>query len=167
VPPVAQNPEPTPAPDLEPASFFLRGVAFLVDCGILFIPVAALFVLGMLSIELPALFRHTNAQTISDEKNLLWLNMHRMAWLLAVGCGWLYAAGLEASHSQATIGKRWAGLKVTDAQGQRLSFLRASGRYAAKYLSALPCFLGFIMALFSSRGLALHDRLAGTRVVKN
>ena len=68
--------------------------------------------------------------------------------------------------SQATIGKRWMGIKVTDAQGERMSFLRATGRYAAKYLSALPCFFGFIMALFSSRGLALHDRLAGTRVVQ-
>ncbi len=88
-----------------------------------------------------------------------------MVWPL-LGCAWLYAAGLEASRSQATIGKRWMGLKVTDLQGERLSFLRASGRYAAKYISALPCFLGFMGALFSSRGLALHDRLAGTRVVR-
>jgi uncharacterized RDD family membrane protein YckC len=58
------------------------------------------------------------------------------------------------------------GIKVTDAQGERISFLRATGRYAAKYVSALPCLLGFIMALFSSRGLALHDRLADTRVVR-
>ena len=60
-----------------------------------------------------------------------------------------------------------------DAQEQRagkvyrIGFLRATGRHAAKYLSALPCFLGFIMALFSSRGLAFHDRLSGTRVVKD
>jgi uncharacterized RDD family membrane protein YckC len=59
------------------------------------------------------------------------------------------------------------GIKVTDAQGERISFLRATARYAAKYLSALPCFLGFIMALFSSRGLALHDRLTDTRVVRD
>ena len=51
--------------------------------------------------------------------------------------------------------------------GERISFLRATGRYAAKYLSALPCFLGFIAALFSSRRLALHDRLADTRVVRD
>ena len=147
-------------------SFFLRGIAFLVDCGILFIPVVVLFILGALSIEIPTLFRHTNPQTLSDEWALLRINMWRMSGLLAIGCGWLYAAGLEASRSQATIGKRWMGLKVTDAQGERLSFLRASGRYAAKYLSALPCFLGFMVALFSLRGLALHDRLAGTRVVR-
>jgi uncharacterized RDD family membrane protein YckC len=59
------------------------------------------------------------------------------------------------------------GLKVTDARGERMTFLRATGRYMAKYLSALPCFLGFIMALLSSRGRALHDRLSGTRVVRS
>jgi uncharacterized RDD family membrane protein YckC len=31
----------------------------------------------------------------------------------------------------------------------------------------LPCFLGFIMALFSSRNLTLHDRIAGTRAVRD
>jgi len=163
----APTPLPSPAPELKTGSFFLRSIAFLVDCGILFVPVAVLFVLGALTIEVPTWFRHTNAQTLADDWALLRLNMWRMSGLLAIGCGWLYGAGLEASRSQATIGKRWMGLKVTDQDGQRLSFVGASGRYVAKYLSALPCFLGFIMALFSSRGLALHDRLAGTRVVRD
>jgi uncharacterized RDD family membrane protein YckC len=167
-PPVLGGAEPAtmPAPELETAPFFSRGIAFLVDCGILFIPVALLFVLGALSIEVPTWFRHSNAQTLSEEWTQLRTNMWRMSGVLAIGCGWLYAAGFESSRRQATIGKRWMGLKVTDAQGQRLSFLQATGRYVAKYLSALPCFLGFIAALFSSRGLALHDRLAGTRVVR-
>ena len=94
-------------------------------------------------------------------------NTRQLAWLVAIGFGWLYGAGLECSPSQATVGKRWMGIKVTDAHGARISFLRATARYGAKYLSALPCFLGFIMALFSSRRLALHDRLADTRVVRD
>ena len=102
-----------------------------------------------------------------EEWELLELNIRRLAWLVAIGFGWLYGAGLECSPSQATVGKRWMGIKVTDAHGERMSFLRATGRYAAKYLSALPCFLGFFMALFSSRGLALHDRLADTQVVRS
>ena len=100
-----------------------------------------------------------------QEWELLDRNIRRLFWLVLVGFGWLYVAGLESSPSQATVGKRWMGIKVTDAHGERMSFLRATGRYAAKYLSALPCFLGFMMALFSSRGMALHDRLADTRVV--
>jgi uncharacterized RDD family membrane protein YckC len=156
-----------PAPELEKGPFFLRFIAFLVDCGILFIPVALLFVLGALSIFVPTWFHHTSHQAISEQWGQLGHTLRRLAGILAIGCGWFYAAGLESSPRQATIGKRWMGLKVTDARGERLTFGRATGRYAAKYLSALPCFLGFILALFSSRGLALHDRVAGTRVVRN
>ena len=167
-PPVAPalDRETSPAPDLKPASFPRRFVAFLVDCGIVFLPVVALYLIGVLSIGTPTLWRHTNHQTLTEDRALLNLNAWRMTQLV-LAMAWLYGAGMEASRRQATIGKRWLGLKVTDARGDRMTFLRATGRYAAKYLSALPCFLGFIVALFSSRGLALHDRLSGSRVVRN
>ena len=101
-----------------------------------------------------------------QEWMLLERNFYQLMLLVAVGLGWLYAAGLESSAWQATVGKKWMGIKVTDVYGERLGFLQATGRHGAKYLSALPCFLGFIMAFFSSRGLSLHDRLARTRVVR-
>jgi uncharacterized RDD family membrane protein YckC len=160
------KPDPKPEVKLTPASFFPRTLAFLIDAAILFVPVGILYILGALAIEIPAAWRHIPHQSRMEEWALLDQNMHRLAWLVAVGFGWLYGAGLECSPSQATVGKRWMGIKVTDAQGERISFLRATGRYAAKYLSALPCFLGFIMALFSSRNLTLHDRLSETRVVR-
>ena len=120
----------------------------------------------LLAIVIPAMWNHASPQMKSEEWDLLEMNTKRLFWLVLVGFGWLYVADLECSPSQATVGKRWMGIKVTDAHGERISFLRATGRYAAKYLSALPCLLGFIMALFSSRGLAWHDRLADTRVVR-
>jgi uncharacterized RDD family membrane protein YckC len=160
------KPEPKPEALLTTAPFFLRGIAFLIDCAILFVPLAILYALGALAIEIPRLWNHSSPQALIEQWELLNQNTRRLAWLVAVGFGWLYGAGLESSPSQATVGKRWMGIKVTDAQGERISFLRATGRYAAKYVSALPCLLGFIMALFSSRGLALHDRLADTRVVR-
>jgi uncharacterized RDD family membrane protein YckC len=160
------KPEEKPEVRLTPASFFSRGLAFLIDCAILFMPVAILFVIGALAIEIPAAWRHIPHESRMEEWDLLKLNIRRLAWLVAIGFGWLYGAGLESSPSQATVGKRWMGIKVTDAHGERISFLRATGRCAAKWLSALPCFLGFIMTLFSPRGLALHDRLTETRVVR-
>jgi uncharacterized RDD family membrane protein YckC len=56
------------------------------------------------------------------------------------------------------------GLKVTDLNGQRISFERATGRHFAKWLSSLILFIGYIMAGFSERKQALHDLLAGTLV---
>jgi uncharacterized RDD family membrane protein YckC len=169
IPPSAEKreakPETRPEVRLTPASFFPRGIAFLIDCAILFGPVVVLFVLGALAIEIPAFIHRVPHESRMEEWALLELNTRRLFWLVLVGFGWFYVAGLESSPSQATVGKRWMGIKVTDAHGERLSFLRATARYAAKYLSALPCLLGFIMALFSSRSLALHDRLTDTRVV--
>ena len=151
---------------LIPASFVPRAIAFLIDGVILFMPISLLFVLGAILLEVQGAWEQIDHESRMQEWALLKRNSNQLLLLVAVGLGWLYAAGLECSRWQATIGKRWMGMKVTDSQGERIGFLRATGRHAAKYLSALPCFLGFIMALFSSRGRAFHDRLADTRVVK-
>ncbi len=164
-PKVEPKAAPRPEEPLTTAPIFLRSIAFLIDCAILFGPIGILFILGALSIEIPGAWHHISHQSRMEEWALLELNAKRLFFLVLVGFGWFYVAGLECSPSQATVGKRWMGLKVTDGRGERLSFLRATARYAAKYLSALPCFLGFAMALFSSRGRALHDRLTDTRVI--
>jgi uncharacterized RDD family membrane protein YckC len=53
---------------------------------------------------------------------------------------------------------------VPDRQGRRISFLRATARYAAKALVLLTVFIGFlIIALPGRRGI--HDLVAGTLVV--
>ena len=156
--------EPKPAVNLDPASFFLRATAFFLDGAILFLPVAVLFVLGSLGIVMSTWWHHLSNQAWREDWELLGLNSTRLSWLI-IGFGWLYGAGFESSSSQATIGKKWMGLKVTDSQGERLVFTQALGRNIAKYLSGLPCFLGYFMALFSSHNLTLHDRLSDTRVI--
>jgi uncharacterized RDD family membrane protein YckC len=80
--------------------------------------------------------------------------------------GWIYYAWLESSTRQATFGKSLLGLTVVDEQGQRISFGRATGRYFAKYLSAIILLIGFIMVAFDARKQGLHDKLAGTLVLK-
>ncbi len=155
-----------PPPALKPASFIPRFMAFALDCAVLFVPITFLFGLGALTIQIQGWVDHNDAETMRQEWALLRRNFQDLLLLVALGGAWLYAALLECSRWQATVGKQWMGLKVADAQGERLSFFRATGRHAAKYLSALPCFLGFTMALFSSRGLAWHDRIASTRVIR-
>ena len=80
--------------------------------------------------------------------------------LLALG----WAVACEASHWQATLGKRLLGLRVVDAQGQRLGVARALLRHLAAGLSWLSLNLGHALAAVPPH-LALHDRLSGTRVV--
>lgn len=163
-------PPPLPAPDepvLVNGPFFIRFLAFAMDCFVLFVPIGFLFGLGAVIIETQGWWEHTDRETLHQEWMLLERNFTRLILTIALVFSWIYAAGLESSRWQATVGKLWMGLKVTDLAGERLTFFRATGRHIAKYLSALPCFLGFIMALFSSRNRALHDRMAGTRVVRS
>ncbi len=87
--------------------------------------------------------------------------------LLVFVLEWLYFSYQESSTAQATIGKRVLGIKVTDLEGNRISFGRATGRYFAKIISALIILIGFIMAAFTSKKQGLHDMIAGTLVVKN
>ena len=79
---------------------------------------------------------------------------------------WLYFALSEASPHQATFGKRALGIFVTDAEGKRISFGRATGRVFAKWLNALTLGIGWLMAAFTAEKRALHDYVAGTYVMR-
>ena len=85
--------------------------------------------------------------------------------ILIVGC-WLYAALMESSPKQATIGKLALALKVTDIDGDRVSFGQASGRYYAKFISFVIFMIGFLMVAFTARKQGLHDMLAKTLVIR-
>jgi uncharacterized RDD family membrane protein YckC len=78
---------------------------------------------------------------------------------------WIYYALMESSDMQATLGKLAVGLKVCDEDGRRISFMKATGRYFAKILSALILFIGFIMVAFDEKKQGLHDKLARTLVI--
>ncbi len=79
--------------------------------------------------------------------------------------GILYFAFFESSEKQATPGKQALGIKVVNAQGQRISFQCALIRDLGKIVSSLILFIGYIMAAFTERSQALHDFIAGTFVI--
>ena len=57
-------------------------------------------------------------------------------------------------------------IKVVTADGGRVSYARAFGRYFAKMLSAFTCMIGYIIAVFDNpQKRALHDHICNTRVV--
>jgi uncharacterized RDD family membrane protein YckC len=86
--------------------------------------------------------------------------------LLRTVLHWLYYSLLESSAWQGTLGKKALGLEVTDLDGNRISFGRATGRFFAKIISAIILGIGYIMAGFTEKKQALHDILAGTLVIR-
>ena len=125
------------------AGFWARDFASLVD-GLIIAPitVAIYYVLGG-SFEEPPM-----AGTI-----------------LGYALSWLYSALLESGPKQATLGKRLLDLKVTNMEGERISFGQATGRHFGKYLSAIILCIGFLMMLWDGKKQTLHDKLAGTLVL--
>jgi uncharacterized RDD family membrane protein YckC len=77
---------------------------------------------------------------------------------------WLYEAFMESSSYQATLGKMICGLKVTDLNGNRISFGQATVRHFAKWLSSMILGIGYLMVGFTERKQGLHDLLAETLV---
>jgi uncharacterized RDD family membrane protein YckC len=142
------------------AGFWKRFFAFLLDFAVLqgigFVVGAGLgLVLGALD---PQAFE-SEAAVQATQARLLPLLI-----VLVQGCFWLYCATME-SQKQATLGKLALGIRVTDLQGGRLSFARATARHFAKLLALLPVGLGFFMVAFTDRKQGLHDLMAQCLVV--
>ncbi|MFL5787148.1 MAG: RDD family protein, partial [Flavisolibacter sp.] len=80
---------------------------------------------------------------------------------------WLYYAIQESGASQATFGKKSVGIKVTNIEGQPITFGQATGRYFGKIISLLTLFIGYLMMLWDEKKQTLHDKMASTLVVKS
>lgn len=93
--------------------------------------------------------------------------------LIARAFGWSWAVVVPAAYvvlshgtTGQTLGKRLTGVRVVDAAGEPIGYGRALGRYAAWLGSAALLFVGFLVAPARGDRRALHDLLAGTRVVR-
>ncbi|MGE5417185.1 MAG: tetratricopeptide repeat protein [Acidobacteriota bacterium] len=80
---------------------------------------------------------------------------------------WLYYAFCESSSWRGTPGKMIMGLVVTDSEGRKISFWRASARYFLSWLSMLMLFTGYFAAAFTPKKQALHDIITNTLVARS
>lgn len=140
------------ATDIEYAGFWLRFAAHILDAIILRV---AGFLLGF---SLGFLFSALGA---GNDPALLALGN-----FIGIILAWLYFAVMESSPKQATLGKMACRIVVSDVNGGRISFGRATGRHFSKIISTLSLLIGFIMAGFTERKQALHDMIAGTLVIR-
>jgi uncharacterized RDD family membrane protein YckC len=135
----------------EYAGFWRRLVAVIIDG--LILGIAGRLIFGRLAV--PFLF-------FPKIKPLLVTNFSLSYIIL----GWIYYALMESSVKQATLGKMALGIAVTDLEGKRISFARATGRHFSKIISGVILYIGFIMAAFTEKKQALHDIIADCLVIK-
>jgi len=65
-------------------------------------------------------------------------------------------------------GQKAVSIRVADANtGQPIGTGRAVGRFFARVLSAIPCYLGFLWSLWDTRKQTWHDKLTNSIVVKS
>lgn len=86
--------------------------------------------------------------------------------LISYGASAVYSIFFVAKYG-ATPGKMACKIRIVNEDGSNLSTGKAAGRFFAELLSMFTCYIGYIMAAFDDQKRALHDRVAGTRVIKN
>lgn len=166
---VAVSPHWLPTPTRSYAGFWLRLVAHLIDGLIIGMVVMALVVPIALLTGLGGALRGFHPDREPDPAMIIaFISSIWVLILIGVLGGWLYNAYCESSEWQATPGKKVLNLVVTDLNGNRISFGRASGRFFSKMISGLiPFGIGYIMAGFTERKQALHDMIASCLVLRS
>ncbi|HMR82208.1 MAG TPA: RDD family protein [Niabella sp.] len=150
------------APPVIYAGFWERFAAVIIDGIILWI---IGYFIGMImgtpsSEEILAM---SQSEGFSSTMRATYFSGSNMASLVVQ---WLYSALMVSGPWQATLGKRAVGIKVTGMNGERISFLNATGRFLATFLSFIIVLIGYLMMLWDDKKQTLHDKLAGTLVVK-
>jgi len=74
---------------------------------------------------------------------------------------------MESSSRQATYGKSLLGLKVSDVQGLKISRSKAFLRNLSKLICIATLGIGYLTGFFDKKQQCLHDKIAGTVVIKD
>lgn len=155
--------------DIELASFIRRMFAAIVDFLLAFI----LWILGTATIGATlSMFLYPDVDPGGPESDEIFNKlMPACATLFMIFITWFYYALFESSSRGATPGKMLFKIKVTDFDGNNISFWRASKRILLKHIMFLISFLiipiwAFIMAAFHDKRQAFHDIFAKTLVVR-
>lgn len=158
-----------PTPTRTYAGFWLRFVAYLIDSAVIGVVALMLCVPLVMLTGIGAGLRGLHPVPEPDPAAIAaFISSIWLIALIAIAGGWLYYAYCESSEWQGTPGKKILNLVVTDLEGNRVTFGRASGRFFAKMISHLiPFGIAYIMAGFTERKQALHDMIASCLVLRS
>ena len=155
-------------PKVEYAGFWWRFLAYIID-DLIIGAVSWIFALPILAIFGISMYSFSEAGMNPDDAELLLIPIIMAGssiGFLAIIVQWLYFALMESSKHQGTLGKIVLKINVTDVEGNRINFARATGRHFSKILSGMILMIGYIMAGFTEKKQALHDILASCYVIK-
>ena len=158
----------TDGAEVKYAGFWLRFVAYIIDdliLGLAGFLVSLPFIGGIVFSGIKISENPDAAENIATGVMGIIGSVMGMVLIIAV-LAWLYFALMESSKNQATLGKMALGLKVTDLEGNRISFGRATGRFFGKIISGMILYIGYILAGLTEKKQALHDMMAGCLVIR-
>ncbi|HRK08246.1 MAG TPA: RDD family protein [Pseudobdellovibrionaceae bacterium] len=145
----------SPTMKMEPAGFWIRWLATIVD-GV---------IVNLVSFPLGFAMGFASVTVFKDNATMDTL-MNVLSQVIGIAVTVAYV-GYFTSRKGATLGKLAFGMRVyKEGTTQHLSFGKAVVREFAKIASYLTLLIGFIMAGVRKDKRALHDLLAGTRVVR-
>ena len=148
--------------DLRYAGFWIRFVAKIIDGIIVSIIIGIPIGLIALRSVMPSGGQGQPPNVFAIATAITW-----QVKVLSYVAGAVFV-GLFLGKFGATPGKMALGLKVLAPDGSKISYGRAFGRGFAEILTQLTCYLlgfGYWMAGFDAQKRALHDHIAGTRVI--
>ncbi len=142
---------PTPAA-INYASWGERLAAYLIDGGIM----TLLFFCSQIPLA------STNSQT--NPSNTVAL-LSCLILLIELVFNAVYFVGLTTASGQ-TVGKKIMGIRVLSQDGSRVTISQALTRYIGYFVGTLILYIGFLWPLWDAQHQALHDKLAGTIVIR-
>src|SRR5215510_10449338 len=151
------------------ASFSRRAVARFIDLGVVLLP-CGIFYFANRSLGFPlkytSLFNWARPESATMFTSADFPGVFLTFAAVKLFIAFPYFALMESSRRQGTIGKQVVKIKVTDLEGNRISFGRATGRYFLKMVSSFEFMLGYLIS-FSDQQQTWHDYIAKTLVVRS
>ncbi len=142
-------------PDLEPAGFGPRYLAYLVDSIIMTLFSGVGFFIGTLF----GLLFHFYGWSIAD------MLAQIIGAIATLGIWGFYFSSGESGAARATLGKWSIGLIVLRDDDKPQTRQQAFGRAASALVTALTLYLGFVMCFFRADKKAMHDLMSKSKVV--
>ena len=143
---------------LRQAGFWLRAVAFLVDLAVVAVLLAAGGMLVAGAVRAGGWFSST------PEVALQWLEASARTVLSVLMNLWYFT--LFVGWSGQTPGKMLFRLRIIRVTGEEAGYARAFMRWVGQILSFVLLGIGFLMIALSRKKQGLHDKIAGTYVIR-